>query len=140
MSTPTPELGRLKKPGLERSAIRATGTNFGTPAPGEGYALTMAERACTKLEFAHPHDAHDVIVGVGVVAAKRASLVGRQPTLGDVHVAMDLFGLRASSPVSRATTERFIGLSHSYVAQRRFADAVSSDELVTGINDAASSH
>lgn len=140
MTTPTPEIGRRPKPGLERSAHRASGPGYGTPAPGEGYALTIAERECIKLVFDHPHDSHDVIVGVGVVAAKRASLVGRQPTLGDVHVAMDLFALRASSPVTRSTTTPFVGLAHSYPAQRRFADSVSSEQLTAGGNDAASSH
>jgi hypothetical protein len=140
MATPTPEIGRRPKPGLQRSAHQASGPGHGTPAPGEGYALTMAERECTKLVFEHSHDLHDVIVGVGVVAAKRASVVGRQPTLGDVHVAMDLFALRATSPVSRAVTKVFAGLSHSYVAQRRFADAVTVEELTVGGNDAASQH
>jgi hypothetical protein len=140
MTTPTPEIGRRPKPGLERSAHRADGPSYGTPAPGEGYALTMAERECAKLTFEHPHDLHDVIVGVGVIAAKRASLVGRQPTLGDVHIAMDLYSLRVTSPVSRAATKGFAGLSHSYVAQRRFADAVSLEQLTAGGNDAASQH
>jgi hypothetical protein len=140
MATPTPEIGRRPKPGLERRAPEKSGPGYGTPAPGEGYALTMAQRECAKLVFEHAHDLHDVIVGVGVVAAKRASIVGRQPTLGDVHVAMDLFALRAVSPVSRAATKAFSGLSHSYVAQRRFADAVSLEQLTAGGNDAASQH
>jgi hypothetical protein len=140
MTTATPELGRAKKPGLERSARRVSGVGEGTNAPGEGYALTIAARECAKLTFAHPHDRHDVTVGVALVAAKRASVVGRGPMLGDVHVAMDLFGLRASSPVPRETTTPFIGLAHSYAAQRRFVDAVSATQLTTGSNDAASQH
>ncbi len=140
MSTGTPEIGRLKKPGMERSAVRPEGTGFGTPAPGEGYALTIAERECQKLLFEHPHDREDVTVGVAVVAAKRASLIGRGPTLGDVHVAMDLFGLRTTSPVTRSSTQQFLGLGHSYAAQRRFSDAVPGDILIGGDNDPASSH
>ncbi|HEY5265974.1 MAG TPA: hypothetical protein VIJ40_04095 [Acidimicrobiales bacterium] len=140
MTTATPEFGRVPKPGLERSARRVGGAGEGTNAPGEGYALTIAERECAKLTFAHPHDAHDVTVGVASVAAKRASLIGRGPTLGDVHVALDLFGLRESSPVSRETTKRFIGLAHNYAAQRRFVDAVSATKLTSGANDAASNH
>jgi hypothetical protein len=134
MTTGTPEIGRLKKPGLERSAIRAEGTGFGTPAPGEGYALTIAQRECAKLTFEHPHDRGDVTVGVSIVAAKRASLIGRGPTLGDVHVALDYFGLRSESPLTRTTTESFLGLAHSYAAQRRFSDAVPGDILISGQN------
>jgi hypothetical protein len=140
MSTATPELGRSKKPGLERSSQLRSGAGLGTPAPGEGYALTIADRECEKLDFVNSHDRHDVSVGVALVAAKRASIVGRGPTLSDVHVAMDLFGLRLDSPVTRDVTKPFRGLAHSYVAQRRFVDATSGDVLTTGANDAASSH
>jgi hypothetical protein len=140
MVTATPEIGRAPKPGLERSARGAGGVGQGTPAPGEGYALTIASRECKRLVFDNAHDLEDVIVGVALVAAKRASLVGRGPTLGDAHVAMDLFGLRSSSPVSRETTAPFRGLAHSYSAQRRFVDDVSAAQLTSGVNDAASRH
>jgi hypothetical protein len=140
MSTEIPELGRLKKAGLQRSAHPPVGAGFGTPAPGEGYALTISERECEKLTFEHHQDEHDVIIGVGLVAAKRASLIGRGPTLGDVHVALDYFGLRQESPIPRASTALFRGLAHSYVAQRRFVDAVPGESLTSGANDAASSH
>jgi hypothetical protein len=140
METPSPELGRPKKAGLERSAHPPQGPGYGTPAPGEGYALTMAARECLKLDFEHPHDRDDVTIGVALVAAKRASLIGRQPTLGDVHVAMDYFGLRTTTPVSRVTTKSFRGLAHSYVAQRRFVDAVAGEQLVSGANDPATLH
>ena len=140
MTTQTPELGRARKPGLERSAHRVSGPSQGTPAPGEGYALTIADRECKKLTLEHPEDLHDVIVGVGAVAAKRASVLGRGPTLSDVHVAMDHFGLRETSPVPRSTTKPFRGLAHSYSAQRRFVDTVSAESLTTDANGAASSH
>jgi hypothetical protein len=55
-------------------------------------------------------------------------------------VAMDYFGLRTASPVSRVTTKPFRGLAHSYVAQRRFVDAVPGEQLVTGANDPATLH
>jgi hypothetical protein len=140
MSTEIPELGRVKKSGLQRSAHPPVGTGFGTPAPGEGYAFTISARVCEKLTFERHQDEHDVIVGVGLVAAKRASLIGRGPTLGDVHVALDYFGLRQASPVTRASTASFRGLAHSYVAQRRFVDAIPGESLTSGANDAASSH
>jgi hypothetical protein len=57
-----------------------------------------------------------------------------------VHVAMDHFGLRTTSPVTRATTAPFLGLAHSYAAQRRFSDAVPGEILITGDNAPASLH
>jgi hypothetical protein len=140
MSTETPEIGRRKKPGLEHSQHRVSGPGLGTPAPGEGYALTIADRECEKLTFEDPHDRHDVTAGVAAVAAKRASILSRGPTLSDVHVAMDLFELRVTSPISRATTKPFRGLAHSYAAQRHFVDGVLADRLTAGANGAASSH
>ena len=136
METATPQIARPLKKGLQRSAHPAIGRGQGTQAPGEGFALTIAQRECEKLEFEHEHDRHDVVVGVGLVAAKRASIVGRGPQLGDVNVAMDLFGLRDSLVVEHATSGRFAGLAHSYVAQRRFVDAILADRLVEA-NDAS---
>ncbi len=140
MATQIPEIGRVKKAGLQRSVEPPVGRGFGTPAPGEGYALTIASRECAKLDFARPQDAHDVAIGVGLVAAKRASTLGRGPTLGDVHVALDYFSLRETTPVSAKVTKPFRGLAHSYAAQRRFVDAVPAEHLVEGANNAASSH
>ena len=54
MTTGTPEIGRLKKPGMERSAIRAEGTGYGTPAPGEGYALTIADARVRETHLRAP--------------------------------------------------------------------------------------
>jgi hypothetical protein len=102
----------------------------GTQAPGEGFALTIAARECAKLTFDHEHDRHDVALGVGLVAAKRASLIGRGPQLGDVRAAMNLFGLLSASSIDHHLIAPFRGLAHSYVLQRRFVDAVDGDELV----------
>jgi hypothetical protein len=131
MTTRTPEFGRPSKPGLQRSAHPGSGLGYGTPAPGEGFALTIAYRECAKLDFAHAHDRHDVELGVALVGAKRASLVGRGPILDDVHVAMDIFGLRGAEVIDHDLARPFSGLAHSYVAQRRFVDAVHADQLVT---------
>ena len=128
MGTATPELARTPKPGLQRSA--SSGTGQGTQAPGEGFALTIAQREVAKLDFEHEHDRPNVAVGVGLVAAKRASLVGRGPQLSDVRVALALFGLDQATLVDHALAQPFSGIAHSYVAQRRFVDAVATQQLV----------
>jgi hypothetical protein len=128
METSTPQFARAPKPGLQRSAT--SGRGQGTQAPGEGFALTIAQREVAKLDIEHEHDRHDVAVGVGLVAAKRASLVGRAPQLSDVHVAMSLFGLDSTAEIGHSLTKPFAGLAHSYVLQRRFVDAVANEQLV----------
>ena len=130
MATATPEFSRFKKSGLLRSPTLVAGQGVGTQAPGEGYALLLAHREVAKLSLPHEHDRHDLVVGIALVAAKRASLVGRGPQLGDVRVAMNLFGLALEIPVEHQQVHRFAGLAHSYFAQRRFVDAVSPEDLL----------
>ncbi len=129
MTTPAPEVGRTPKKGLLRPARLAVGQGQGSPAPDAGYALGVAHREVAKLAFAHEHDRHDVELGVALVAARRASLMGRGPTLGDVHVAMDHFGLRGADVVGEYLAEPFRGLAHSYVAQRALVDSVDAAAL-----------
>jgi len=122
--TATPEFGRAPKAGLQRHATK--GALAGTPAPGEGFALTLAARECEQLHFPHGVDDHDVEVGVGLVAAKRASLAGRGPTVYDVRAVVELFGLKEATVDACAP---FAGLGHSYAAQRHFVDSVSEEAL-----------
>ncbi|HQU26667.1 MAG TPA: hypothetical protein PLS29_06505 [Acidimicrobiales bacterium] len=125
--TQPPEIGRAKNPGLLRHVPRSPG-RYGNPAPNEGFALTLAARAVADLEVEHAHDREGLALAVGLVAAKRASLIGRGPTRGDVVRAMDLLGVR--SPVPGALARRFRGLSHSYAAQRDLVDTVDGADLL----------
>ena len=130
METDTSEFSRPPKPGLLRGLPLAGKPRRGTQAPGEGFALTIAHRECAKRTFEREHDRGDVTLGVALVAAKRASIVGRGPELGDVHVAMDLFGLRDVAVIDHVMATPFSGIAHSYVLQRALVDAVNESELV----------
>jgi hypothetical protein len=130
METGTPEFARKPKPGLLHALPAPGQAGRGTQAPGEGFALTIAARECAKLTFEHEHDRHDVTLGVALIAAKRASLIGRGPQLGDVQSALNLFGMRDGALVDDRLSQPFRGLAHSYVLQRRLVDAVDGDELV----------
>jgi hypothetical protein len=115
MKTGTPELARPPKPGLQRSARLVVGKGQGTQAPGEGYAFTIAQREVAKLSFDHDPDRVDVVVGIALLAAKRASLVGRAPQLGDVHVAMAICALHTDTSIDHHQAKPFVGIAHSYV-------------------------
>ncbi|MEO9180891.1 MAG: hypothetical protein ABI298_04480 [Acidimicrobiales bacterium] len=130
METGTAEFSRPPKPGLLRVLPLAGKPGRGTQAPGEGFALTIAQRECAKFTFEHEHDRGDVALGVALVAAKRASIVGRGPQLDDVRVVMDLFGLRGAAVIDHVVAAPFSGIAHSYVLQRKFVDAVDASELV----------
>jgi hypothetical protein len=131
MATATPELARTPKAGLQRSLTPPSGAGYGTPAPGEGYALTIAHHVLCSFSFENEHDRHDVELGIGLVAAKRASLVGRGPILGDVLVALHIFGIQGDV-LEHDHCAPFAGIAHGYVAQRRFVDAIAVDQLVPG--------
>ena len=109
METGTAEFARKPKAGLLRALPAAGQKGRGTQAPGEGFALTIAARECAKLTFEHEHDRHDVALGVGLVAAKRASLIGRGPQLDQrgVHhvIAVLLLGF-GSDIVGVCSVER----------------------------------
>jgi len=130
MSIAAPEIGRTPKKGLTRSARPPAGRGQGTPAPDAGYAMGLAHREIAKLAFAHEHDRHNVELGVALVAAKRAGLVGRAPMIDDVRVAMDHFGLRGAELVDATLARPFRGISHSYSAQRALVDGVDAAALV----------
>ncbi|HEV2427927.1 MAG TPA: hypothetical protein VGS61_06890 [Acidimicrobiales bacterium] len=130
METPTPEVGRAPKPGLLRTTHPEAGRMLGTPGPDAGFALTIAHRVVARRDFEREADRHDVELGVALVAAKRASLVGRGPIVGDVDAAMAALGLGADGPVNAAVSARFAGLAHSYPAQRELVDSVDAAALL----------
>jgi hypothetical protein len=129
MTTATPEIGRAKKPGLLGTPSVHGGLSHGTPGPDAGYALTLAERASsslTSIGISH----HDLVLGIALVASRRAGRAGRAPTMRDVEVAIDLFALRSKDPdAHRDAVQRFAGIAHSYAKQRQLVDAVSDRAL-----------
>jgi hypothetical protein len=132
MNTATPEIGKAKKPGLLGAPRDDAGRGRGTPGPDGGYALTLTERAVHDLHVADVTH-HDLVAGVAALAAKRAGLLGRGPSIKDVHAALDLFEFRATSPepaVVAARATLFAGIGHSYFATRALVDAVDVDDLL----------
>lgn len=128
--TAVPQVGRAKKPGLLGRPGSPGGPGEGSPGPDAGYAMTLAEHLVHGLDLG-PVAEHDVVVGVALLAAKRAALVGRAPCRSDVELALDLFGWRheADGAVAADRVRRFSGLAHSYFAQRAFVDAVPTEAL-----------
>jgi hypothetical protein len=108
------------------------GRTLGTPGPDSGFALRLANRFEEDLKLAEGESAHDVLTGVALVAAKRAALFGRAPSVYDVRFALDLWGwLQEDVPADRRAERRalFSGVSHDYVAQRAVVDSVAEETL-----------
>lgn len=116
------------------------GRTIGTPGPDSGFALRLAKRFEDELQLDDGESAHDVLLGVALVAAKRAALLGRAPCVYDVRFALDLWGFLGdvkSTPGAPDTPEgrraarkaAFSGVSHDYAAQRALVDSVPEEAL-----------
>ena len=69
-------------------------------------------------------DRHDVEIGAGLLAARRASFFGRGPCVYDVEVALGLFGFLAPAPEDLIEYRRilFQAVGHQWMAQRALVD------------------
>jgi len=108
------------------------GAGIGTPGTDSGFALRLAHRFEEELKLGEGESAHDVLLGVGLVASRRAALFGRAPCIYDVRLALDMWGFLDDHvpPDVRATRRAaFSSISHDYVAQRALVDAVPEETL-----------
>ncbi len=110
---------------------RQRGRGLGTPGPDSGFALRLARRFEHELKLDSDESEHDVILGVALVASKRAALYGRAPSVYDVRLALNLWGFLDDAPAELRAQRRaaFSSISHDYVAQRGLVDSVSDDLL-----------
>jgi hypothetical protein len=114
--------------------VRHRSRDMGTPGPDSGFAFRLARRFEHELRLSEGESAHDVLFGTALVAAKRAALFGRAPSIYDVQVALNLWGFLDEAPPALAATRRaaFSAISHDYVAQRQLVDSVPEDVLRLG--------
>jgi hypothetical protein len=119
------------RPAEARMPSRPSGRSMGTPGPDQGYALGLAHRFADRLRLAEGESAEDVLVGVALVASRRAGMFGRAPCVHDVAAALGLWGF-LSDPSPGSVEERrraFLGAAHDYAVQRALVDGVSEEAL-----------
>ncbi len=104
---------------------------MGTPGPDSGFALRLAHRFEHELKLDQGETVHDVVLGVALIAAKRAALFGRAPSVYDVRFALNIWGFLddASAELKAARRAAFSSISHDYVAQRSLVDSLDEDTL-----------
>ena len=109
----------------------SSGRGVGTPGPDSGFALRLANRFAHDLKLGDGESEHDVLLGVALVASKRAALFGRAPCVHDVRFALNLWGFLDQVPGELLAERRaaFSSIAHDYVAQRRLVDAVPEETL-----------
>src|ERR1700722_13980478 len=107
------------------------GANIGTPGPDSGFALRLAHRFEHELQLGDGESEHDVLLGVALVASKRAALFGRAPCIYDVRLALNLWGFphRCPAGLPEDASGTVLLISHDYVAQRALVDSVPEETL-----------
>jgi hypothetical protein len=116
------------------------GRTVGTPGPDSGFALRLAKRFEGELQLDVGESADDVLLGVALVAAKRAALFGRAPCVYNVRFALNLWGFLGDAGGAQGASDKnedrrairkaaFSGVSHDYVAQRALVDSVTEEAL-----------
>jgi hypothetical protein len=120
------------RPAELRTPTALRGRSVGTPGPDAGFALRLARRFAHDLKLTEGETEHDVLLGCALIAARRAALFGRAPSIYDVQLALALWGFLVDGlPKDLVATRRraFASVSHDYVAQRALVDAISESSL-----------
>jgi hypothetical protein len=112
--------------------VRST-KGSGVPGPDQGYALLLAERLVDRMVLTEGEYLDDVIIGGVVIALRRAALFGRAPVLGDIELALTIFGYLGEAPAELVSFRRslFDGLADDYWGQRSIAHLLPEDLLRT---------
>jgi hypothetical protein len=102
------------------------GRRVGTPGPDAGFALRLVRRFEHDLTLTEGEAVEDVLVGCALIAARRAALFGRAPSIYDVQLALAIWSFLQDAPAALVAARRaaFSSVSHDYVAQRALVDAV----------------
>ena len=127
-----PEAWTTSRPAELRTPTAPKGRSIGTPGSDAGFALRLAGRFAHDLKLTEGETEHDVLLGSALIAARRAALFGRGPTIYDVQVALALWGFLVDNPPEDLVAVRrrvFSAVSHDYVAQRSLVDAIPDESL-----------
>lgn len=121
------------RPGDVVHGGQPSGPMLGNQGPDTGYALKLAGHFRDRLVLAEGEHADDAVAGCVQVAAKRASVFGRAPIIGDLEMAFTIWGFLSEAPDDLVEFRRplfaEIAHPHHYAERRRIADAVSEDVL-----------
>jgi hypothetical protein len=127
-----PEAWTTNRPAELKTPTAPRGRSVGTPGPDAGFALRLSRRFAHDLKLKEGEHEHDVLLGCALIAARRAALFGRGPSIYDLQVALGLWGFLvddASEGLLAARRQAFSSVAHDYVAQRRLVDAIPEESL-----------
>ncbi len=164
MATPSYLPGRNDPPSIYRSPPRRRGSwmagrpgevvggphpqgpGLGSPGPDQGYVLGLARRFGDRLALTDGEGREEALAGCCAVALRRASLLARAPVIGDVRLALELFGYLGPAPADlvKWRRARFTGIAHDhdhgYDAARQLAHLVPEPTLRSSPEEVAAAH
>lgn len=121
------------RPG-EIEGRQPAGERLGYQGPDQGYIITLANRARTRVRLADGEDIDDALRGCSLIALRRASMYGRAPSVHDLNLALSLWGFLSDNPPADQVAVRrelFVGVAnvHHYKEGRALADLVPESTL-----------
>jgi len=121
-----PEGWHANRVAEQRYPVRPGGAQLGRPGPDQGYALSLAKRFEERLVLSPDEHKEDVLVGCALLAARRASIFGRGPSIFDLEAALTCWGALGGAPAGLVAQRRklFRSAAHHYEVQRELVDAV----------------
>ncbi len=128
------------RPAELRLPVRQAGKSLGTPGPDQGYALRLARRFADRLQLRPGESDEDVVVGVALLASRRAALFGRAPMVHDVDTALALWGFLDDGPPEGLLEVRrpaFSSAARDYAVQRALVDRVPEAAIRLSASDVA---
>lgn len=117
------------RPG-EIQGRQPTGERLGYQGPDQGYIMTLAKRAPSRVRLTSGEHMEDVLRGCSMIALRRASLFGRAPMVHDLNLALGMWGYLSDAPPSDLVSVRkelFHGVGnavHHYKEGRDIADMI----------------
>jgi hypothetical protein len=119
------------RPAELRTPTALRGPSVGTPGTDAGFALRLARRFAHDLKLTEGESEHDALVGCALIAARRAALYGRAPSIYDVQVALGLWAFLVDAPAEMVAARRraFASVSHDYVTQRALVESIPEESL-----------
>jgi hypothetical protein len=120
-----PDHAPAPRPAELRNPRPPMGSGFGSPGPDQGFALTLGRRISGDLQLKTGEHRDDVVLGLSLIAARRAALFGRAPCIHDLKLAGGLWGYFDPDPPVDLLAERreaFSGVAHDYFLQRALVE------------------
>ncbi|MEZ5247598.1 MAG: hypothetical protein R2707_21090 [Acidimicrobiales bacterium] len=131
---------RADRPGEVVGSAQPSGPALGNQGPDQGYVLKLAAGLKDELVLAPGEHAADALAGATAVALRRASLYGRAPMIGDLRLALTLFGYLGHAPDELVAKRRelFDEVHHTtihYFSAREIADLVPEETLRMSLDE-----